>query len=317
MRAGASAGGAWLLGLIGMALAVGVALGASQGSVASWSSDAHRVGVTSARHVIDLGDGVRVPLRSSERTAAQERLFRRAVTEAAAGGATLRQLRSTYGLIWDSKAPMSSWRARGPVVDRLATPRTVAARTACGMDGISGGESPDDMTMLKPGFFIDLDHRTHYAIARFRYDDGPTAPGYCSPPVGGRDGIGLTLSQDVVRVGQDMVYCAQMWTKKYCDRSSKYHGTLEDNSQRGASFTFQDHVFLSTMQDNYLGTITVAFRYLHPRRCHQAFAKYAHTWDTTAVNGFGVGPYSFSIQWTRNENKWAKASDAAQDRNCP
>ena len=214
MRAGASAGRACVLGIVGMAFVVGVVLGASPVSVASSSSHVHRVGITTARRVIDLGDGVRVPLRASERTAAQERLFRRAVTEAAAGGATLRQLRSKYGLIWDSKAPMSSWRARRPVVDRLATASMVAARTACGMDGISGGESPDDMTMLKPGFFMDLDHRPHYAIARFRYDDGPTAPGYCSPPVGGRDGIGLTLSQDVVRVGQDMVYCSQVWTRK-------------------------------------------------------------------------------------------------------
>jgi hypothetical protein len=265
--------------------------------------------------MVSLGSGVNVPLRSAERTKEEERQFRDSVTDAAASGATTGDLRKNYGLVWASKASPVSWNRQAKHL-RAATTQPVAGKSftaTCGQDEISGGARPEDMTMHKPGFFVGLDLRNHYAIAKWTYNDGPTAPGFCSPPVAGRDGMGITLSQDVSRLGESIYRCSQLES----NRDDCKGGALEDNNQHGATYSFQDHVVLSTLQDNYRGAISVGFRYLHPRRCHQAFAKYAHTRGSTSITGFDVGLWSLGIQWSSSSQHWAEAGTGARDKNCP
>jgi hypothetical protein len=113
-----------------------------------------------------------------ERTAVEEARFRAAVGTAVTHGATLRELRTKFGLLWASKAAPSSWWRQGqrvPMTRSVGT--TLASAGSCGASEITEGTSPSDMTMFKPGFFVSLDLKTHYVIAKWRYDHGPEAPG--------------------------------------------------------------------------------------------------------------------------------------------
>ena len=40
----------------------------------------------------------------------------------------------------------------------------------------------------------------------------------------------------------------------------------------------------------------------------QAFSKYGDDWSSTDITGFGVGPWSLSLQWSSSTSRWAKSS---------
>ena len=90
---------------------------------------------------------------------------------------------------------------------------------------------------------------------------------------------------------------------------------MEDNNERGVSFTFQDGS-TGDSSNSHHGSISVGFKYQTPNKCHQAFAKYFHTWDDTKVNGIGVGPYSLSVQWTGGDDHRYVASSAGENSKC-
>lgn len=258
---------------------------------------------------------------SEDRTSTRDASFVAQVSLAVATGATSRQLTRRFGLTWvGSMSSQRKWdafalaerglgQAGGAVAARKNRPDNCAR-------SISAATNPSSIVMPRPGFFRRNQppappSRERYVIAKWQFKKRTlSGTGGCTPRVGGRDGFGVTLSRDVKRRSQSLTRCNSV---DLCD----YGGSMADNSPRGATYTFQDHQeVLFPNGDFDHGAITVSFTPYKEKACHQAFAKYAHSWSTSSLTGFGVGPYSFSLQWSSTAHKWERSSSAGSDWNC-
>ncbi|MGO4255506.1 hypothetical protein [Marmoricola sp. RAF53] len=235
-----------------------------------------------------------------------------AIASAIASGASDATLRHRFGLV--AETGTSGRGAAAPVPSpaaRVAVPERAAG---CG-EVLRVGGSPTYMKMAAPRFYRNTRSTgaPYYVAASFHWDKGDRLlwSGWsCTGAIGGRDGIGLTVDQSVVRISQSLSLCAYGVCK-----TGRGKAVLADNNAHGASYTYVDTA-TSLGADWYSGTITVGFKYKYPKRCHQAFAKYAHTWSTTKVNGIGVGPYSLSVSWSSSAHRWAVASSTGRNSRC-
>ncbi|MEO8093814.1 MAG: hypothetical protein ABI632_02660 [Pseudolysinimonas sp.] len=145
----------------------------------------------------------------------------------------------------------------------------------------------------------------YYAIAKWTYTNPPSVPSIgCVVNVGGRDGFGISLSKQVINLGQSLVACSQLLS------CSSTLGSLSSNNAFGAGYTLQDNTSGNVhgpIDNNYTGTLILSYKRLTDG-CLQAFARYAHTWSTTAITGFGVGQWAFSISWSNPSHHWDLAS---------
>jgi hypothetical protein len=266
-----------------------------------------------------LPNGQVIPKNGNLRTAQQDKALFDAIALAYAQGASDAELKEQFGLVkvaggsrLNSKAGLDALR-RAAQEDAVSD-SSVAAKSIGSCGGVDyAGTSASDINVAAPGFYAAQWPATGYvAMADWRWSDqplglSPHATG-CYQQIGGVDGVGLTLSRDVTRTQQGLVICTLYGE---CHGA----GNMDDNNARGASFTFQDGSTGSSSNSHH-GTIAVGFKYLRPALCHQAFAKYFHTWKSTSVNGIGVGPYSFSVSWSSADNHWAKAGNAGNNGKC-
>src|SRR5205085_2900696 len=128
----------------------------------------------------------------------------------------------------------------------------------------------------------------------FRYD--ATLDG-AAKNIGGLDGIATAFSSTLLMKG----YYATLASKGcFAGRTVT---TAADANSYGAGFTFQDKGIFSTCASGsyddsaYSGQEVLWFndpgsscKYI------QGFAKYTHTWSTTAVTGFSIGVISIGVQ---------------------
>jgi hypothetical protein len=174
----------------------------------------------------------------------------------------------------------------------------------------------NDIAVYAPNIAYDTCGHTWYVYAHYQWNSiGPIQndmSGLCNDPcsIGGLDGFGVTLSRSVVTSGALMqTWGLTSWYPIWSGRT-----WLNDLDQYGASFEGQDQYCwpytngcTSNDYNMYHGEL---FYYISTIGCGgiQAFAKYLHTWNTTTINGFGVGPWSFSVSWGGGTSHWERAS---------
>jgi hypothetical protein len=260
--------------------------------------------------MLRLGDGVRVPANGRYRTAAQEELFVDAVGEAYALGASDEELLDDFGLVnLDPEATPDE----DSVEERLPS-RPAQFKADCSAGGVGdnyNGADATGFTVGAPGFYASSFPRSdNYVMARWNWNgNGPNrGVNQCWDDIGNSDGFGITLSRDVTRSYQYLYKCN--WSGS-CNEG----GSMIDNNPRGATFFFQDRA--NTIGADFeSGSLVVGFSYQKPNKCHQAFAKYLHTWNDSAITGFGVGPFSFDIQWNSSDKHWTRAGNAGNNGKC-
>lgn len=136
--------------------------------------------------------------------------------------------------------------------------------------------------------------------------------------VGGLDGVGMRLSGGEYNIRSAQAYA---WGDPSLNDYSGNYGVVElsttwDDSQYGVSFQMQDHAI---QFDNwgycsddrwadfnmYGGEVLLAL-YSLDGACHnaQVFVNNVHTWSSTSINSFSVGPYSFGVSWTSGSSGW-------------
>ncbi|WP_193608257.1 hypothetical protein [Nocardioides lijunqiniae] len=275
--------------------------------------------------MLRLESGLAVPADGRFRSKAQEQAFSDAVSQAYAQGASDAELRDDFGLVNVSDAPASPkpqsalpsaahQQAAAAALDEPTKAEPDDPSRGCTTGGVrTNGTNPDKFFVGAPQFYKAQGpgNPGFVVIAKWRWNDGadPTAGvSTCFANVGGRDGVGLTLSRNVTRLSQSL---------SICPYNVKCHaaGSMADNNARGAAFMFQDQAS-SVGSNSTSGSIAVSFRYLQPAKCHQAFAKYWHTWQETAVTGIGVGPYSLSVEWNSHDERWTRAGNAGNNGKC-
>jgi len=116
-----------------------------------------------------------------------------------------------------------------------------------------------------------------YASAKYKWTSPPAAGSTCRVKVGGPDGFAITLNKSVTNKGVTFYTC---------------------NSNNKCQY-----------DDAYAGNITYSFK-SSTTACVQAYSKYGHTWNSTSVNGFSIGPWSIGIQWSSSSNYWQKSSQS-------
>ncbi len=130
--------------------------------------------------------------------------------------------------------------------------------------------------------------------------------------IGGADGFGISFSRPVTSVyGYNLAtwgnysFFGTSYSRLAPADANTYGVTYkgQDDSCKGAGTgcnTPADYSFAH-------GALTYQIRTIGCGPI-QAFAKYAHTWSSNAVTGFGVGPWSLSVSWATSGESWERAS---------
>lgn len=138
----------------------------------------------------------------------------------------------------------------------------------------------------------------------------------CSNPcnIGGYDGFGMAFNRSVPSVESYLT-----WT---FGNTSYYPTSLgrmqpSDANSTGVSYTGQDKLH-ADFPNGTNGPPAYDYNFMHGWQeiqindigcgSFQAFSKYAHTWSDTTFNGFGLGPWSLSVQWTAGNHGWERSS---------
>lgn len=256
---------------------------------------------------VRLQTGQVVPLDWAERTKAQETAYRNQISRLSAQGKLTPSIMAQMGL---RQLTPSAGMARA--VPAPAAPRTKPGGITLTSCSISNAQTSGN-AMSVPAPSIDFSSGSsgyiYYANASYTWKSPPLAPSTCNVPVGGVDGFAVTLSKSAVNLGVSF-YACNLYGK--CGEP----GYLETNSQYGGGWAFQDYAdsAIAGYSNTYTATLTYSFR-IKLGTCVQAFSKYAHTWNSTAVNGFSIGPWSIGVQWSSSSANWTRASQAGS-RDC-
>lgn len=191
--------------------------------------------------------------------------------------------------------------------------------TKVAADGDMGVLAPN-VTLAKPRFYTStcggiIDN---YVVADFNFGHRRADGIKCTVCVtnvrniGGFDGFGLSFSDKVYDRGASFATCdyeQQGWNRFACGKPTH----LFDSGPYGKAWGFQDKAwydvggYFGTNADN--GRIVYNYdRYPGSPTCVQAFSRYEHTWDSTAVTGIGVGKSDFSVSWSKTEHHWPTSS---------
>jgi len=192
-------------------------------------------------------------------------------------------------------------------------------------------DGDNDVTVYSPVFYYDQCTEHWTVAASFSWNGLDSVEDdtsrWCMEflcAVGGEDGFGVALSRNV-----PSTYGFTMYTYGI-DAGSFFQITTgnshpADANVYGVTFMGQDrYKFCYLKKDDPRACVpnTRDYSWYHGDLYYdvsdigcgviQAFAKYGHGWTDTAVNGFGVGPYSLSIQWYSAEDRWAVASQPSR-----
>jgi hypothetical protein len=177
-----------------------------------------------------------------------------------------------------------------------------------------------DIDVRPPDIFYDHGITEWYVEASFMWPQNfnffSEIPFGCLSPcnVGGSDGFGIALSRPVLAVDPTRSYNILIhdwnlyWPYTYMD-------TPSDANTTGVAFVGQDKYCFSNQGSNcgaenggsaYSWAFADLFYFIEDIGCGtiQAFAKYAHSWSSTSVNGIGVGPWSLNVQWSSSADRW-------------
>lgn len=192
-----------------------------------------------------------------------------------------------------------------------AAPQSTLALTSADPD-------PSDLSVQAPNFYYDPSNQT-YSVITGAYIGITPETGY-DHAVGGRDGIGLRFSRPIQNLGGN-AWAGSTWSG---NTASPYPAEWEltnyfANSQYGVSWSLQDRHADFFANGNYgagknAAYIDIVFSMKTlDSQCIQAFSNYAHTWSSTGITGFGVGPYSFSVSWSSDSHVIQRASDGGSE----
>jgi hypothetical protein len=140
--------------------------------------------------------------------------------------------------------------------------------------------------------------------------------------VGGYDGFGITFSR---AIADPEDYFMQTWGTTSHYPTSTSRTWVEDGGAYGATFIGQDkwcyYVGKLPCTTNICSGNCVHpqdYSFYHGELFYdmnsigcgslKAYSKYLHTWSSTSIDGFSVGPYSFGIQWASSGHDWPLGS---------
>ncbi|WP_155373473.1 hypothetical protein [Catellatospora vulcania] len=255
---------------------------------------------------MNLLTGQAVPIDPTKRTKEQETAYRDQITLLSAQGKLTPAMMSQMGL-----RTLTVATGKTPVAQAPAAPPTAqgsgVSPMGCSITNPQTGAGA--MSVPAPTIVFNGSSQGYqmYATATYKWNSHPEAPSTCKVAVGGVDGIAVALDISVLNDGVSFIGC-NIYNK--CAST----GYLETNGQYGAGWAFQDWATSTLLGggDTYRGSLTFAFRFRGGLGCVQAFSRYGHSWDSTALNGFGIGPWSISAQWTSTSSNWGTSSQTGR-----
>lgn len=263
---------------------------------------------------VKLGSGRIVSTDPTKRTNVEETAYRDEITRLEVEGKLDDTNMRRMGLQLLSAPSTAASPPAAATWGRLGSASPSTASTALLSAGCSitnAQTSASAMAVYAPKITVNYSSSGYvmYANSTFQWSSPPAAPSTCQTDVGGNDGFAFAFNRAVTNLGVSFSAC-----NSYGKCGS--YGWLETNSQYRAGYSFQDKAGSVTVgySPAYKGTITYAFR--TGSGCTQAFAKYAHTWSSTSVNGFSIGPSSIGVQWSTSSGFWQKSGQAGSYGTC-
>jgi hypothetical protein len=174
-----------------------------------------------------------------------------------------------------------------------------------------------DLKVSPPSLSHDTQAHLYYSITKWNWNntdwksDRTFNPGGNSN-VGGDDGIATSFNKSLIMRG----YSASYWGNGCAGFGTHTTSTASDANSYGAGFTFQDingsrYTTGTNLCYDYNaihGQEVISFKATSCTSGVQAFGRYGHSWSSTSLTGFSVGPYSIGIYWTSNSNRWYSSS---------
>ena len=262
-----------------------------------------------------LTSGVVVSTDPDKRSAQEEKAYRDEIARLDTLGELDSEAQARMGLVAMSGENVAERASGSSDLDRrTSTPARAGAPAvalACSVN--DAATSATDMTLYAPKIYVNYSSQGYimYADSKFQWSSPPASGSTCVVPVGGPDGFAFAFNKSVTNLGVSFYTC------NYYNKCTYNYGWLETNGSYGAGYAFQDQAaaWPGGYGSAYKGTITYAFR-TSTSSCTQAFSKYAHTWNSTSVNGFSIGPWSIGVQWSSSSSQWLKSSQAGSYGSC-
>jgi hypothetical protein len=258
---------------------------------------------------VTLLTGQAVPIDPAERTEAQETAYRDQINLLEAQGELTPSVMAEMGL--SLLTPPSD---AAPVTQAPPPPSSGGPITpqACSIG--DAATSASAISVARPTIVLNGSSQNYILYATGRYQWATDKPySACTGPVavGGVDGFAVALNRSSTNRGLSFTGCNLYG-------SCAGNGYLEANSAYGGGWALQDYAGNALTADGptHSGTLTYGFRLSSLSGCTQAFTKYGHSWNSTAVNGFSIGPWSIGVQWTSSSSNWTKSSQAGSYGSC-
>lgn len=272
----------------------------------AFAATAETMATTADTATVTLLTGQVVPLDPTKRTSAQETAYRNQISQLHAQGKLTPSVMAQMGLRVLTPSSDAVSPTHAPMAPSTAKPSDFSPM-ACSIDNPQ--TSATAISLATPTIVLNGSSQGYimYANASYKWTSPPEAPSTCRVKVGGVDGFALTLDKAVVNLGVSFIGCNAF---NKCAST----GYLATNSQYGGGWAMQDWAGAITTgySDTYSGTLTYAFRFNGGLQCVQAFSKYGHTWNSTSLTGFSIGPWSIGISWSSTSSNWEKSSQAGR-----
>jgi hypothetical protein len=195
---------------------------------------------------------------------------------------------------------------------RLATkfgliPASTSPRIVTPFDGTGGSA----LVLSAPTIYRDACAGVYTATANYHFTAWTDGLSLNGGNVGGDDGFGIAFSRKVTTV---VDYSMATWgkTSHYARSYSRLH--VETANTDGVTYVGQDTAWRNPTQmvgpqdyNFYNGSLVYDIGNIGCGSI-QAFSKYGHDWSSTDITGFGVGPWSLSLQWSSSTHRWEKSS---------
>jgi hypothetical protein len=192
-------------------------------------------------------------------------------------------------------------------------------RVDSGTEGtIQPASTKSNVTLVQPTIYFDQRYNQWVARAKFnwkhncpslgRYKDSCSfidCPGY-QQICGGDDGFALRFNREVEEV--DSAFYTYD-TDGYA--VTPFYTNPAQQNGYGTSWVEQDRNRIGPSGTNTYNWDSGILYYFFKRAigctkgtAWKLYSDLGHTWSSAAINGFGVGPYSFSISWNTYPEHW-------------
>jgi len=185
-------------------------------------------------------------------------------------------------------------------------------------DGTDSSSSNTDVSANQPHIYYDSDNRNYYTIftwdwRNYNYMYEMPICTNCNKNIGGADGMGIVLNRSMLTYGRSVAH----WGNFYY--GSVASTTATDAGPYGVGFTRQDNGTYrwwtnhGWYYDLNIQHGQIVFVFDSPGGCMaiQSYGRYSHTWSSTSVTGFSIGPWSLGISWNTSSNRWYVTSLAS------